>query len=398
MPEVATGSDDHRRRGGRRPIVVHAGEVTREKKTGAPNDDATTEGPPLPTGRRIGGAKDFLKQNAPTITSADDDDFTRSIGDIGGIQALASNKIATTNEPKHRSLAAQPGWRRYWTTLTYAQLHEWQGLPDVKVSDFCCACSNNDEPCAHLAISSVASPDAQVKCRYCTILSRECWFTVSYRYHPDEEWDLARVPQYSMREFARGWKAAQGTPRSINTMEKSVPLRAPTWLRGSTTRVVAKEPDQLPTALQRIPIAQQWQTYEELAEIRTKVSYWFRPRFPDSINYNGHGSFGSVESKGWVYQGKPFWENHTSHIHFASDLFSSTGAKIHGGLLPPRLIMTGLSYDMPDLEMRIRSRLKFWSFVKEDLENGLQAYNEGKAPMGRKSWETGKIDRLNGEL
>jgi hypothetical protein len=95
---------------------------------------------------------------------------------------------------------------------------------------------------------------------------------ISYRYHPDEDWDIGKVSDYSKREHARNWQAAQRAPSMVATQtENSTPL-PPTSLRPKAPRNDTE--NSKPTAMsQRIPLAQQRAAYEELVEIYTKDSY-----------------------------------------------------------------------------------------------------------------------------
>jgi hypothetical protein len=277
MSDATRGTGDDGRPRFRRSWFEHAGEVT---KKGKPADEANAppaEEPPRPTGPKIGGARDF-RSTRPLLAVANNKTGVAD-GDLlttGGVQAYVLMVGAETDSKRSRLLDAQSGWRHYWSNVTIRQMYEWTGLPEVKVSDSCYECHDTVESCyrpqpvtSSLFNGSQLS-DGAAKCDSCARHKSQCLFLVSYRYHPDEDCDIWRVSDYSMREHARNWQAAQKASLTVATRTTiSTPLH-PRRPRAPNNDIEKSKPT---AESQRIPLAQQRATYEGLAEMYTKDSY-----------------------------------------------------------------------------------------------------------------------------
>jgi hypothetical protein len=199
-----TGADA----GGRnfwKPWSENAGEVTRKKVLSLEVNALPAFKPPRHMGPKIGGARDF-RQTAPYL------------GNDTGVQRRGS-KIDSKGT---RSLDVQPGWRNYWSKVTTGQLDDWKGLLEVKVSDFCYECRERVDSCHRLQSEDYptlwgSGRDRSATCDGCIRHKRKCLFMVSYRYHPDEDSDIGKVSDESMREHARNWQAAQRDSLTVAT-------------------------------------------------------------------------------------------------------------------------------------------------------------------------------------
>jgi hypothetical protein len=275
MSDATRGDGDDGQPRFRRSWFEHAGEVTKKEKPADEANAPPTEEPPRPTGPKIGGARDFRQTKAPLDAASNETGASHSgLLTTGGVQASVHRVNTEIGSTNGRSLDAQPGWRRYWSNVTSDQLYEWKGLPEVKVSDFCYECHERLESCYGRQAEDCRflKNDSAVACGRCVRYGSKCLFMISYCYHPDEDWDIGKVSDYSMREHARNWQAAQRAPLTVATRTKpSTPLPLAS-LRPKAPKNDIEESK--PTAVsQRIPLAQQRATYEGLAEMYTKDSY-----------------------------------------------------------------------------------------------------------------------------
>jgi hypothetical protein len=275
MSDATKGADNNGQPRFRRSWFEHAGEVT---KKGKPADEANAppaEEPPRPTGPKIGGARDFRQTKALLDVASNETGASHSgLLTTGGVQASVQRVDTEIGSTSSRSLDAQPGWRRYWSNVTTDQLYEWKGIPEVKVSDFCYECHERLESCYGRQAEDYRflKNDSAVTCCRCVRYGSKCLFMISYRYHPDEDWDIGKVSDYSMREHARNWQAAQRASLTVATRSTiSTPL-PPAWLRPKAPTDDMEQSKPAATT-QRIPLDQQRAAYEDLAEIYTKDSY-----------------------------------------------------------------------------------------------------------------------------
>jgi hypothetical protein len=285
MSDATKGAGDDGQPRFRRSWFEHAGEVTKKKKVTDETNTPQTEEPPQPTGPKIGGARDFRRTRlsldvADNDTGAADSDLLTT----GGVQAYVQKVGAGPDTTHSRSLAAQPGWRRYWGPVTGQQLRDWHGLPEVKVSSFCYECHKQVEMCD--------GPHTGT-CDGCARHKKQCLFMISYRYHPYEDWDIGKVPEYKMRELARNWQAAQKTSLAVATRTTiSTPLPPPASM---------KMMHHAPPSAEIVTVAHEYgmaakdayheDTYKS-QQSRAERPYWAArmfPRFPfDHEVYQGH--------------------------------------------------------------------------------------------------------------
>lgn len=227
MPDIANGTGGDGGRRARRPFVEHAGEVTRKKALTDEESAPAAEEPPPFTGPKLGGARDIRRKPTNDISTDDSGLLPNSLLTLGGVNARLNNGSRQTAPSNSHLLAAQPGWRRYWGTLTREQVSFWSARTDVVLSDFCYECHQRQQNCSTTGHTEAG---ADIVCGHCAIESRKCLFVISYRYHPDEDSDIGRVPEYTMRAFAMNWQAAQRTPLRIDTMNTASQLQPPSWL------------------------------------------------------------------------------------------------------------------------------------------------------------------------
>lgn len=119
MPDIATGAGDRKRN-----PIQHAGEVTRKKeKTGV---EKMNEEAPVFTKTKIGGAKDIIGKSLQLADAVDTSDTTTSdFRTVVGIRAdhgALADRARSSNKHSVHLLGTQPGWRRYWGTLTEYQV------------------------------------------------------------------------------------------------------------------------------------------------------------------------------------------------------------------------------------------------------------------------------------
>jgi hypothetical protein len=114
---------------------------------------------------------------------------------------------------------------------------------------------------------------------------------ISYRYHPEEDLNIGKLPEYSMREHARNWQAAKRASLTVATRTTVFTPLPPVWLRPKAPKYDTNE-SKPATTTQRIPFLQQRATYEVLAETYTKDTYH--------------------EDKGKNLQSMPYWEGSVS--------------------------------------------------------------------------------------
>lgn len=243
MPDVAsaTGRDGGRR--ARRPPVQHLGEVTKQKQTADNRNDSPAEGPPLHKGPQIGGPTSFLSQTPPFIAP---DNHTDDVGlnQVAQLQAYATstNVPSPIGTSRGQSLEAQPGWRRYWTTLTGGQLFQLSRLESlgyVKIGDFCHAC--RQEPSSFLYRRAYFPTGEREQARCWSCITGECLFMVSYRCHSDEDQEIGKSPLYLIRELARNWKAVKASDLAVVTLTEEAQVDPPARMR---TRIVQPTADE----------------------------------------------------------------------------------------------------------------------------------------------------------
>ncbi|KAJ5602588.1 hypothetical protein N7537_005544 [Penicillium hordei] len=139
---TGTASSGERKR---RPPTEHAGEVTRKKNIGV---EEIADPPPAFENPKIGGAADFLSQEFD-IGDSDRVNQVKHLRDIGGVKAENFKRSRPVVLENAHPLAAQPGWRRVWTSLSQLQVWECKGLDDIFISDFCKACWDAKDTCRH---------------------------------------------------------------------------------------------------------------------------------------------------------------------------------------------------------------------------------------------------------
>lgn len=267
MPEIATGAADGSGRRGWRPPLLHAGEVTKQKKPADAGDGTTTEEPPVKKGPKIGGAKNFLAEVAPTVTPDDSNDSSRALKDIAAVEHYTNSAIVTTDAPHDQRLAPKPIYRQYWSKLTYKQLEDWEDLPDIAISRFCNGCQDNQERSQCSGVKRHTTQSVDVKCRSCRIRQKNCLFGVSYWHFEDDEDDGLnddRLPIHLMRELDCQWRSAQGTPLEVVELPESTP--EPSHKPDEKSRSPAKMAPKKPLAEIRAAAT-------DLAEILVKDSY-----------------------------------------------------------------------------------------------------------------------------
>lgn len=148
MPDITTsiGGDGGRR--GRRPIL-HPGEVTKKKHNAAIKDSVNTEEPPPPTGNKIGGARNFLKNTEATVVTNDVGGPDGSLSDIVTLEpppkrSRIESEACTPNSEYQlmRVEAAPPGWRTLWARTAKS----WKDHPKISIRQVCWGGSKAGEP------------------------------------------------------------------------------------------------------------------------------------------------------------------------------------------------------------------------------------------------------------
>jgi len=235
-------------RGRRQPKSV-AGEIRKRKGGKAPEkpeDNDTAAPPPGFIGRKIGGARDFLRHEDPDLLQRQpDEDGLFGLEDIASIDARLSQRLQTEGDTDNaraaNPLAAPRGWRRYWGRVR----PEFSYMPSIWVGEFCKHCYEAGlaaKKCRvkYESLLTGAVPTCSGRNSESAIASipparedermNRTLFLITFQARLLED----PIDSEAVRLLLYEWRAVQGTPREIPTSNARFSA-IPRVLEGSVT-------------------------------------------------------------------------------------------------------------------------------------------------------------------